>query len=128
MAVFLKWRWAWVLLLQALMVCLAALLLLLLSFSLSAPDGGFMYDVTMWALVPLIGLASSVAAVRLGLHYMLAWVAPPVCQVLAQLALTGLLPASPGMPMLTLLLSAFGAAAGEELCRRSRGRRAKQKH
>ncbi len=98
---------------EALVLGLASLLIFL---SLAMP--GTVYELVMWAAVPLLGLGSAWLCVRMGAPYGMAWIAPPLCQVGAQWLLTGVLPASPGMPMVTLLASAFGAAAGHEQARR----------
>ena len=84
------------------------------------PGGGPAYDTVMWALVPVLGFFSAWGAVRIGLFYGLAWIAPPLCQVLAHWLIVGVLPASPGMPMVCLLLAALGGSVGEEQMRRKR--------
>ena len=90
-----------------------------------APDllGGVAYDVVMWGLMPIIGLASALVATRMGLPYGLAWIAPPLCMVLSQWLLMGVLPSSPGMPMVSLVVATFGAATGEELKRRAQSKK-----
>lgn len=113
--------------LQAAAMTALSALWIRLSLGLGAPMGGALYDLSMWGLVPLLGLGSAWACVRLGAPYGIAWILPPPAQVAAQWLLTGLLPASPGMPMVTLLASAFGAAAGYEQLRRC-ARRHKRKN
>lgn len=103
---------------QVMLVLGLATLLIYLTLALEAPLGGTVYGVVMWAVVPLLGLGSAWLCVRMGAPYGIAWIAPPLCQVAAQWLLTGVLPESPGMPMVALLLSAFGAAAGYEQTRR----------
>lgn len=120
-------RWWIALPVQLALASLLSALLMFLSFSIAAPDGGVLYDVVMWAVIPLIGFALSCLAVRMGLHYYAAWIAPALCQSGAHLLLTALLPSSPGMAMVTLLLSFFGAATGEEWNRREARKKAKNK-
>lgn len=107
-------RVAVVLAAQVAAVLLLAALLIGLSLASGDTVGAAVYDVAMWGLVPLIGLGCAWAAARLGAPYGIAWIAPPLCQVAAHWLMAGVLPASPGMPMVTLLLGALGAAAGHE--------------
>lgn len=114
----LKGHWLVIILLQAAAISLLTILLLLLSFSIAASDGGVVYDLVMWFVVPLCSFFASLGAVRGGLNAYAAWIAPPIGQTVAQLLLTGFFPSSPGMPMITLLLSVIGAATGDEITRR----------
>lgn len=113
-----KRRWPLGLGMQLMLVGLVCAGLLLISFTQDASVGGVLYDVSMWGLIPLAAGLSSYLAVRLGLHYFLAWIAPPILQIGIHAVLTAILPASPGMPMVTLLICVLGAAAGEERNRR----------
>lgn len=115
-------HWLIILLLQVVAISLLIVLLLLLSFSVAAPDGGVIYDVAMWFLIPVLGFFSSLVAVRAGLNPYAAWVAPAACQTMAHVALTAMPPSSPGMPMIVLLLSVIGAATGDEINRRRTAR------
>lgn len=109
-----KWGWPLALLAEIAIAAAVPCGLLLASLSVDAPLSTAMYGATMWALVPLAGALTAFLAVRKGLHYLLAWIAPALLQILIQRLMTGYLPTSPGMPMVTLLLSVVGAAAGEE--------------
>lgn len=118
--------WLPALLVQILIMGLMCALLLLLSLLMPAEAASIVYAISMWALVPLIALGSSMLAARKGLYYWVAWIAPFLVQMLVHFIMTGMPPSSPGMVMVTILLSIFGAAAGEEMNKRSaRNRRSK---
>jgi len=104
--------------LQCALVAALYAALLLVCLTQSPEVGGALYDAGMWTLMPLLGGLSAYVAARLGLHHYLAWIAPPLLQVGIHVLLVGLPPTSPGMPMVTLVVAAFGAAAGEEHARR----------
>ena len=110
------------------LVALSALFagLIALAMALDVHWGLNVYDWLMWGALPLLGAVGAWAAVRLGLSYWLAWIAPPICQVIGHLAVIGFLPASPGMPMVVLLLAALGGTAGEEQLRRMRPKKTKR--
>lgn len=96
-------------------------LLLLVSLSLDGGSGFFFYDLICWGLMPLMGLGAALLVTLHGLNPYLAWFAPGISEIIVFFGLTGLLPSSPGMPMLTMLMGLVGAASGEVL----RGRKSR---
>ncbi len=106
--------WAVRMALQFLFIALLSAALTALSLAFDA----WVYDVAMWGVAPALGAASAFWSVRHGLHYMAAWIAPPVGQALGHLLLTGYVPSSAGMVMLCAACAMVAAAAAEELERR----------
>ena len=112
-----KRRIAWPLiwLIQA----VAALLLGALT-ALSILLGGVVHGAFLWAIMPLGGMAAGCVATRGGLNNYLAWLAPPLMEVLGSLLIWGYSP-SAGPVFLCAFLSLVGAAAGEVLKRQKHG-------
>ena len=109
-------RWALVWLVQALIA-----LALGAATALSLWLGGFAYGLCRWLLMPLGGAVASYLAVRRRLNNYLAFLAPPLMEVLANLLIWGYSP-DPGPVFLCGFLSLVGAAAGEVRNRQGRGR------
>ena len=107
-------RWPLVWLIQA-----AAALLLGMLTALSAWLGGLVHGAFLWAVMPLGGLAAGCIATRGGLNNYLAWLAPPIMEILGSLIIWGYSP-SAGPVFLCGFLSLVGAAAGEVLKRQER--------
>lgn len=106
-----RFRWLIVWLLQI-------VLMLVLSAALSASLwlGRALYNVCMWAVLPVCGLLTACLATVKGLLNYAAWIAPPLCAVLGHLAIWFYLP-SAGPVLVTAFASLIGAAAGEVLLR-----------
>lgn len=100
-------RWPLVWLLQALSAlalgCLGALSMWL---------GGVVHGAFQWGIVPLGGAVAAYVAVRKGLNNYLAWLAPPLMEVLGNWLVWGYPPAV-GPVFLCGFISLVGAAAGE---------------
>ena len=88
--------------------------------ALSALLGGFVHGLFLWALLPLGGMALGCVATRKGLNNYLAWLAPPIMEILGNLLIWGYGPAV-GPVFLCGFLSLVGAATGEVLNRQDRG-------
>ena len=93
-------------------------LLIYIGIAMEANLGARYYDIMMWVTVPVVGFLCAWWATRLGLSHWLSWLAPGIALVLGHLIIVGVLPGSPGMPMVTMLISLIGAATGEEQLRR----------
>ena len=97
----------------------AAALLLGALTALSTWLGGFVHGAFLWAIMPLGGMAAGCVATRKGLNNYLAWLAPPLMEILGSLLVWGYSP-SAGPVFLCGFLSLVGAAAGEVLKRQER--------
>lgn len=111
-----KTRWALVWLIQA----LAALGLGALT-ALSLWLGGYVHAAFLWLVMPLGGAAAGYLAVRRGLNNYLAFLAPPLMELLGSLLVWGQL-CAPGPVFLCGFLSLVGSAAGEVRNSQRRGR------
>ncbi len=100
-------RWPLVWLLQA----VAALALGVLT-ALALWLGGFVHGAFLWLFMPLGGAASAYIAVRRGLNNYLAWLAPPLMELLGNLLVWGY-PPSVGPVFLCGFIALVGAATGE---------------
>ena len=98
----------------------AAALLLGVLTALSAWLGGVVHGAFLWAVMPLGGMAAGCIATRGGLNNYLAWLAPPLMEVLGSLLVWGYSPQA-GPVFLCAFLSLVGAAAGEVLKRQKHG-------
>ena len=76
-----------------------------------------LYGVCMWAVMPLIGLASAYLATVKGLLNYAAWIVPPAMQFLGYFICWPYF-IKPGPVFLCGFISLIGAAAGEVLKRR----------
>ena len=88
-----RWLWAW---LGQIVVMLAVCLVQALTY----PVSPLLYGALLWGLVPLAGMATACAAVRLGLNNYLAWLAPAPCLYASHYALWRFAP-SAGAALLT---------------------------
>lgn len=76
---------------------------------------GTVFDVFIWALIPLLGAVTAYLCVLGGINPYLAWIMPPVGQTIACLiASAGYLPFG-GQMLLTAFVSLIGAAAGDTM-------------
>ena len=110
-----RWIWAWA-------IQVAESLAAGFAAALSLGWGAVPYGVLLWGGVPLAGLLSSCRAVRRGLNNYLAWLAPAPCLCAAHGLVWGFAP-GPGAALLAAFTSLVGAAAGQVLVERGRGRR-----
>lgn len=74
--------------------------------------GGFVHGAFLWCVAPLGGAAAAYVAVRRGLNNYLAWLAPPLMELLGNLLVWGY-PPSAGPVFLCGFIALVGAAAGE---------------
>ena len=95
----------------------AAFLLAVLT-ALSTWLGGLVHGAFLWAVMPLGGMAAGCIATRKGLNNYLAWLAPPLMEILGNLLVWGYAP-SAGPVFLCGFLSLVGAATGEVLKRQT---------
>ena len=102
-----SWWKAWIV---QFAVMLAACLLAEITYYVS----DILRDVLIWALLPILGAVTACRCVLRGLNNYAAWIAPPVCVVLASLILWGYVPHA-GPAFLCAFVSLVGAAAGEVL-------------
>ena len=96
----------WILLIQAasalgFSVCAALTLFL----------GKWFHGVFVWALTPLFGAVSAYLAAQKGLNNYIAWIVPPLTELLGYFLVWNTLP-QPGPVMVCALVTLFGAAAG----------------
>ena len=112
-----RFRRGWLIALALAAAALAALAaaLVALSLLLPSPGAGYLYSVSMWAIIPLAGAAAAFFATRRGLISYVAWAVPPVCQTAAHWLLLGYPPPSAGMPLVAAGLALVAAAAAEVL-------------
>ena len=108
-----RFKWPLVWLIQA----VAALLLGALT-ALSMWLGKTVHGIFLWGILPLGGMAMGCIATRRGLNNYLAWLAPPLMEVLSSLLVWGYSP-SAGPVFLCAFLSLVGAATGEGLKRQN---------
>ena len=97
----------------------AAMLLLGVLTALSKWLGGFIHGAFLWAVMPLGGMAAGCAATRKGLNNYLAWLAPPLMEILGSMLIWGYSPQA-GPVFLCGFLSLVGAATDEVLNRQER--------
>ena len=97
----------------------AAMLALGVLAALSAWLGGVAHGAFLWALMPLGGMAAGYLATTKGLNNYLAWLAPPVMEILGSLLVWGYSP-EVGPVFLCGFLALVGAAAGEVINRQNR--------
>lgn len=84
---------------------------------------GGLYDVLVWAVIPLAGAVTAFLCVRNGVNPYLCWFLPPSAQTLAVLLVTmGYLPQG-GQMVLTAFLSLVGSAAGDTANKQKRKKR-----
>lgn len=103
-----KLRYPLLLLLQAAgMLVLSYLLLSLLWVS------GTLYQVSAWAVLPLLGAVSAYLVTVKGINCYLGWIAPPAMGLLAHYLAFFYLPASAGPFFVCAVVSVIGAAAGD---------------
>ena len=100
-----KWPAAW-----AIQIAEALIVGALASLSLGLHPA--VYNLAMWALVPIAGAFSAFQAVRRGLLNYAAWIAPPACLCAAHTLIWGYLPHA-GAMLLCAFIALVGAAAGE---------------
>ena len=96
----------------------AAVLALGALAALSTLLGGLIHGAFLWALMPLGGAAAACMATMRGLNNYLAWLAPPLMEIAANLLIWGYSPKT-GPVFLCGFVSLVGAAAGE-VCKRQR--------
>ncbi len=109
-----RWIGAWALqIIEMLAVCLLA--------ALSEETSALLRGLMLWAVVPLAGLLTACRAVGRGLNNYLAWIAPAVCLYGANRLLWGYAPPA-GPALLTAFTSLVGAAAGQVLLQRGKGK------
>lgn len=80
--------------------------------SLSLGVHPLLYTVALWALAPLIGAYTAYRAVLRGLLNYAAWIAPPLCLLIAHTAIWGYVPPA-GALLVGAFIALIGAAAGE---------------
>ena len=112
-----RFRRGWLMALAAMTAAMAALTVLLVALSLllPSPGAGYLYSLSMWAIIPLAGAAAAFFATRHGLISYAAWAVPPICQTAAHWLLLGYPPPSAGMPLVAAGLALVAAAAAEVL-------------
>lgn len=71
-----------------------------------------LYDIMLFAIMPLLGAYSAYRAVLRGLLNYAAWIAPPACMLFAHTILWGYVPPA-GAMLVCAFISLIGAAAGE---------------
>lgn len=71
-----------------------------------------LYNVMLWAIMPLAGAFAAYRAVLRGLLNYAAWIAPPVCMFVAHTLIWGYVPPA-GAMLLCAFIGLIGAAAGE---------------
>lgn len=108
-----KWWKAWLVQFALMTAACAAAEL---SYYISA----LLRDILIWAAIPLLGAYTAMKAVLGGLNNYAAWIAPPVCAVLASIALWGFVPHA-GPVLVCAFVSLVGAAAGDVRSRQRRG-------
>lgn len=97
---------------KALAIQLAVALIAAAATALCQGLGPVVGALTLWVMMPLAGAWSAFRAVRRGLLNYAAWLPPPVCLYLANLAIWGYAPPA-GAALVCALVSLVGAAAGE---------------
>ena len=105
-----RWLKAWIL---QIIIMLAASILQALSYWISP----LLYDILLWAALPLAGMYTAYRAVLGGLLNYAAWIAPPACMFIAHLAIWKFSPPA-GPALLCAFISLIGAAAGEVMNQR----------
>lgn len=112
-----KFRWlkAWII---QIIIMLALSLLQALSYWLHP----LLHDILLWGGLPLAGMYTSYRAVLGGLLNYAAWIAPPVCMFIAHMIIWNYSPPV-GAALLSAFISLIGAAAGEVMMQRNKGKK-----
>ena len=107
--------------LKACLIQFAVMMAACLAAELSYYASGLLHNICLWAVIPILGAYTAARCVLAGVNNYAAWIAPPVCCVIAALILWGYVPGA-GPVLLCAFISLVGAATGEVMSRQNNRR------